>query len=265
MNHTFQTVLLDISEGIATVTLNRPERLNAFTDEVHADLREAMGLIRADKSVRVLILTGSGRGFCAGADLTTRVMAPGDAPRDLGASLEKNYKPFVLGLRALPIPVIGAINGVAAGAGASVALACDIIVAARSASFIQAFCRIGLVPDAGGTYFLTRVLGTQRAMGLALFGDKLSAEQAEAWGLIWKCVDDAELVPTVRKLALQLASGPTQGYRRIKQAIYAAELQALEQQMDLERDLQRELGHTSDFREGVSAFIEKRPARFRGE
>ena len=265
MGTAFQHILLDLSEGVATLTLNRPDRLNSFTDAMHADLREAMGVIRADKSVRALILTGAGRGFCAGQDLNDRVAAPGDAPLDLGASLEKNYKPFVLGLRALPIPVIGAINGVAAGAGASVALACDVVIAARSASFIQAFCRLGLVPDAGGTYFLTRLAGRARAMGLALFGDKLSAEQAEAWGLIWKCVDDAELMPTVRKLALQLATGPTLGYARTKQAIYAAEVQALEQQIDLERDFQRELGRTGDYREGVAAFTQKRAPQFRGQ
>ncbi|MEX0959626.1 MAG: enoyl-CoA hydratase-related protein, partial [Burkholderiales bacterium] len=189
----------------------------------------------------------------------------GGAPPDLGASIDNNYKPFVLALRSLPIPVIAAVNGVAAGAGASLALACDVVVAARSASFVQAFCRLGLVPDAGGSYFLTRSLGAPRAMGLALFGDKLPAEQAADWGLIWKCVDDDELMPTVRELAARLAGGPTRGYARTKQAIYAAENHLLEQQIDLERDFQRELGRSRDYREGVDAFLARRAPQFTGE
>jgi len=261
----FQNLLFAVGEGVATITLNRPERLNAFTQGLHTDLREALGRVREDRSVRVLVITGAGRGFCAGQDLNDRAVTRDQAPPDLGDSLEKNYKPLVLGIRALPIPVIAAVNGVAAGAGASFALACDVVVAARSAAFIQAFCRLGLVPDAGGTYFLTRSLGPARAMGLALFGDRLGAEQAEAWGLIWKCVDDAELMPTVRELAAQLAAGPTLGYGRTKQAIHSAERHALEQQLDFERDLQRELGRTQDFQEGVRAFLEKRPARFTGQ
>ena len=261
----FQNLLFAVGEGVATITLNRPERLNAFTQGLHTDLREALGRVREDRSVRVLVITGAGRGFCAGQDLNDRAVTRDPAPPDLGDSLEKNYKPLVLGIRALPIPVIAAVNGVAAGAGASFALACDVVVAARSAAFIQAFCRLGLVPDAGGTYFLTRSLGPARAMGLALFGDRLGAEQAEAWGLIWKCVDDAELMPTVRELAAQLAAGPTLGYGRTKQAIHSAERHALEQQLDFERDLQRELGRTQDFQEGVRAFLEKRPARFTGQ
>jgi 2-(1,2-epoxy-1,2-dihydrophenyl)acetyl-CoA isomerase len=261
----YQNILFDAANGVATITLNRPERLNAFTQGLHTDLRDALGRVRDDRSVRVLIVTGAGRGFCAGQDLNDRAVTRDQAPPDLGDSLEKNYKPLVLGLRALPIPVIAAVNGVAAGAGASFALACDLVVAARSAGFIQAFCRLGLVPDAGGTYFLTRSLGAPRAMGLALLGERLDAEQAEAWGLIWKCVDDAELMPTVRNLAAQFAAGPTLGYAKTKQAIYAAERHALEQQLDHERDLQRELGRTQDFQEGVRAFLEKRPARFTGQ
>ncbi len=265
MSGSFQTILFEVSDGVATLTLNRPERLNSFTDAMHAELREALQQVGSSRAIRALVLTGAGRGFCAGQDLSDRKVAPGEAPRDLGASIERNYAPLVLALRALPVPVIAAVNGVAAGAGANVALACDVVVAARSATFIQAFCRLGLVPDAGGTYFLTRRLGAARAMGLALFGDKLPAEDAAAWGLIWKCVEDDQLMPTVRALAAQLAAGPTLGYARTKQAIHAAERQALEAQLDLERDFQRELGRSHDYQEGMRAFLEKRPPRFLGE
>jgi 2-(1,2-epoxy-1,2-dihydrophenyl)acetyl-CoA isomerase len=265
----FRNIVLDLSEGVATLTLNRPERLNAFNDAMHAELREALARVGGERTIRAVILTGAGRGFCAGQDLADRSVTPGNtggnAPRDLGASLEANYNPLVLALRALPMPVLCAVNGVAAGAGASIALACDVVVAARSASFIQAFSRLGLVPDCGGTYFLTRALGAPRALGLALFGGRLSAEQALAWGLIWSCVDDVELMPVARKLAAQLASGPTRGFALTKEAIYAAEQRALAAQLDLERDFQRELGHTRDYREGVAAFLEKRAPRFRGE
>ena len=264
MSETAEPLLMDVDAGVATLTLNRPARLNSFTESLHLALRDALSRLRADKTIRAMILTGAGRGFCAGQDLNERAPLPDDARPDLGGSLEKNYKPLVLALRALPMPVIAAVNGVAAGAGASLALACDVVIAARSATFIQAFGKLGLVPDAGGTYFLTRSLGAPRAMGLALFGEKLPAEQAQAWGLIWKCVDDAELMPGARALAAQLASGPTLGFARTKQAIYAAEQHALEQQIDLECQLQRELGRSDDYREGVRAFLEKRPARFGG-
>lgn len=261
----FESIDLEVSEGVATLTLNRPERLNAFNDTMRGELREALARIGGDRSMRAVLLTGAGRAFCAGQDLTERSLAPGDAPRDLGASLEKNYNPMVLALRALPLPVVCAVNGVAAGAGASIALACDVVIAARSASFIQAFSKLGLVPDCGGTYFLARALGAPRALGLAWFGERLGAEQAESWGLIWKCVDDAALMSTARGLALHLASGPTRGFALTKAAIYAAEQRVLAAQLDLERDFQRELGHTRDYREGVSAFLEKRVPQFRGE
>lgn len=257
-------ILVDVRDNIARITLNRPDRLNSFNDAMHAALREALGKVRADSSVRVLLLTGAGRGFCAGQDLSDRAVAPGGTAVDLGASIERNYMPLVLGLRALPLPVVCAVNGVAAGAGANIALACDLVVAARSASFIQAFSKIGLVPDSGGTYFLPRLLGTSRAMGLAMLADKLSAEQAAEWGLIWKCVDDVELVPTVDALLRQLAQAPTKGLAAIKQALYASAGNTLEAQLALERDLQRSLGYSDDYREGVAAFIDKRAPRFSG-
>ncbi len=265
MNEPYQNILFEVSAGVATVTLNRPDKLNSFTGAMHEEVRDALARIRDDRAVRAVVLTGAGRGFCAGQDLSDRKVAPGGAAVDLGESIERNYKPLVLGLRSLPKPVIGAINGVAAGAGANLALACDLVVAARSASFVQAFCRLGLVPDSGGTYFLSRSLGSQRALGLALFGDKLPAEEAERWGLIWRCVDDAQLMPTARAMAEQLAAGPTRGFARTKEAIYAAERQGLEAQLDMERDCQRELGYTKDYREGVTAFMERRPPVFMGE
>jgi 2-(1,2-epoxy-1,2-dihydrophenyl)acetyl-CoA isomerase len=258
------SILLDIRDGIARITLNRPDRLNSFNDAMHASLREALDRVRGDDSVRVMLLTGAGRGFCAGQDLSDRSVAPGGTPVDLGASIERNYKPLILTLRALPMPVVCAVNGVAAGAGANIALACDVVIAAKSASFIQAFAKIGLVPDSGGTYWLPRLVGPARAMGLALLGDKLPAEQAAAWGLIWKCVDDAELIPTVDALLAQLAQAPTKGLAAIKHALHASEHNTVEQQLSLECELQRMLGYSTDYREGVAAFIEKRAPKFTG-
>ena len=204
---TYETILFSIEGGIARITLNRPDRLNSFNDQMHSEVRAALDAVRADASVRVLLLTGEGRGFCAGQDLGDRAVVPGGAPVDLGASIERNYKPLILGLRALELPVVCAVNGVAAGAGANLALACDIVIATRSASFIQAFSRIGLIPDSGGTYFLPRLVGEARALGLSLLGDKLSAEQAADWGLIWQCVDDGQLPGVTEKLLTQLAAG----------------------------------------------------------
>jgi 2-(1,2-epoxy-1,2-dihydrophenyl)acetyl-CoA isomerase len=226
-------------------------------------MRAALAQVAAG-GARVLVITGAGRGFCAGQDLNDRAVAPGGAAPDLGDSIERNYKPLVLALRALPLPVIAAVNGVAAGAGANLALACDLVVAARSASFVQAFAKIGLVPDTGGTWFLPRLAGTARALGLALLGEKLPAEQAAAWGLIWRCVDDAELAAVVAGLAQQLAAAPTRGLARSKQAIYESWGRSLGQQLDVERDYQAELGRTADYAEGVRAFGEKRAAKFTG-
>src|SRR5438067_9987512 len=187
----YENIKFETASGIARITLNRPDRLNSFTSAMHAETRDALATADGDAAMRVLLLTGAGRGFCAGQDLSDRAVAPGQAPVDLGASIEQNYRPLVLTLRALPMPVVCAVNGVAAGAGANLALACDIVIATKSAAFIQAFCKIGLVPDSGGTYFLPRFAGTARAMGLALLGDKLHAEEAAAWGLSWNCVEDS--------------------------------------------------------------------------
>jgi 2-(1,2-epoxy-1,2-dihydrophenyl)acetyl-CoA isomerase len=261
----YQHILYEATGGIARLTLNRPDRLNSFNDAMHAEVRDALAKLAADVSVRVLLLTGAGRGFCAGQDLSDRAVAPGAAPVDLGASIERNYRPLILTLRNLPMPVVCAVNGVAAGAGANLALACDLVIATKSASFIQAFCKIGLIPDSGGTYFLPRLLGGARAMGLALLADKLSADDAERWGLIWKAVEDAKLLEEATTLATQLAAGPTKGYALLKKALNASEGSSLDAQLDLERDLQREAGFSEDYREGVSAFLQKRAPQFKGK
>jgi len=260
----FETILFEIDGGVATLTLNRPDKLNAFTAAMHEELREAMHRVRTEQDVRALLIAANGRGFCAGQDLTERVMKDGAGPFDLGATLEKNYNPLVKGLRELPFPVICAVNGVAAGAGCNFALACDIVIAARSASFIEVFSRIGLIPDACGTYVLPRLVGMARAMGMSLTTEPVTAEQAAAWGLIWKCVDDDQLTSTTRDLAQRFAAGPTRAYALIKQALYASPNNTLEQQLALEAALQREAGQSADFQEGVKAFLEKRAAQFTG-
>jgi 2-(1,2-epoxy-1,2-dihydrophenyl)acetyl-CoA isomerase len=258
----FETILFEIRDGVAKLTLNRPDKLNSFNVQMHEELREALDTVETDTDIRVLVLTGAGRGFCAGQDLSDRGVAAGEI--DLGASIEKYYAPLVRQLHLLPLPVIAAVNGVAAGAGANLAFACDLAIAAKSASFIESFCKLGLIPDTGGTYFLPRLVGTARAMGMALLGEKISAEQAAEWGLIWKCVDDSQFMAEVDKLALQLAAAPTTGLARIKQAIYSSGERSLDQQLDFERDTMRELGRSVDFREGVAAFLEKRAPRFAG-
>ena len=259
----YESILYASADGVARLTLNRPERLNSLNAAMHAELRDALARVVADGS-RVLVLSGAGRGFCAGQDLGDRqVMGRGDRA-DLGESIERNYKPLILALRALPLPAIAAVNGVAAGAGVSLALACDLVIAASSASFIQAFCRLGLVPDSGATWFLPRLVGRARATGLAMLGERLSAAQAAEWGLIWRCVEDPAFAEAVDELARTLAAGPTRALVRTRQAIDSAATQALGAQLDLERDCQRELGYTDDYAEGVAAFSEKRAARFSG-
>jgi 2-(1,2-epoxy-1,2-dihydrophenyl)acetyl-CoA isomerase len=248
--------------GVLRITLNRPDKLNAFNAAIHKGLANAMTRAETDAAVRCLLITGAGRGFCAGQDLGERDMK---APViDLGEGLDARYNPLVRRMRALPKPIVCAVNGVAAGAGANFALACDIVLAARSASFGQAFVKIGLLPDCGGSYFLPRLAGTQRAMALAMTGERLAAEDAERWGLIWKCVDDADLKSTSEELARQLASGPTKALGLIKRAIYNSADNDLDAQLDLERDLQRELGKGMDYREGIAAFLEKRKPDFAG-
>lgn len=256
-------VLVEKRAGYCVVTLNRPQRLNAFNDAMHVALAAALAEIEADESCRALLLTGAGRGFCAGQDLNDRIPKPGQTVV-LGVALEQFYNPLIRRLRTLRFPVVAAVNGIAAGAGANIALACDIVLAAKSANFVQAFSKIGLVPDSGGTWFLPRLVGTARARGLALLAEPLPAEKAEGWGLIWKAVDDAELMPQAEKLCMQFAQAPTWGLSLIKRALDASETNDLATQLDLERDLQREAGMSPDYVEGVRAFVEKRPPAFTG-
>jgi 2-(1,2-epoxy-1,2-dihydrophenyl)acetyl-CoA isomerase len=257
------TILVDLRPGYRVITLNRPDKLNAVNDAMHQALRKALGDAEADESCRALLLTGAGRGFCTGQDLSDRLAKSGESVV-LGGAQETFYNPLVRKLRSLPFPVVAAVNGVAAGAGANIALACDIVLAGRSANFIQSFARVGLVPDSGGTWILPRLVGSARAKGLALLAEPLSAEKAEQWGLIWKCVDDAALASEAQKLCEHFATAPTQGLALIKQALNASVGNSLDAQLDLERDLQRMASLTLDYAEGVRAFIEKRKANFTG-
>jgi len=259
----YETILLEIANGAARLTLNRPDRLNSFNVQMHADVSSALNEI-ANSGARVLVLTGAGRGFCAGQDLSDRAVAPGGDGVDLGESLENRYNPLIKGITSLEMPVICAVNGVAAGAGANIALACDIVIVARSAKFIQSFANIGLIPDSGGTWTLPRLAGQSRALGLALTGEPLTAERAEAWGMIWKCVDDEKLREETDALAAKLASAPTRGLAMTKRLIRESGARTLEAQLNVERDAQRALGRTADYKEGVAAFMEKRPPKFSG-
>lgn len=256
-------VLTDKREGFRVITLNRPDRLNSFNEHMHEALMAALCGAEEDPACRAVVLTGAGRGFCAGQDLSDRVFSPGQVP-DLTVTIEKFYNPLIRKLRALPIPVVCAVNGVAAGAGVNIALACDIVLAARSAKFIQAFAKIGLVPDSGGTWFLPRLVGNARARALALLAEPIPAEQAESWGMIWKSVDDPSLMAEAHRVASHFATQPTIGLSLIKHALDASETNTLDQQLDLERDLQGKAGRTPDYLEGVTAFFEKRQPNFTG-
>ena len=263
----YRNILYSTEGGIARLTLSRPDKLNSFTGEMHAELRDALDRIQADGSVRVLVLSGAGRAFCAGQDLADPEMSalPDGRLADIGNVVENNYKPLILRLQNLRVPTIAAVNGIAAGAGASVALACDLVVATKSASFLQAFSKIGLVPDTGGTWFLPQRVGMARAMGLAMLADKLPAEKAADWGLIWAAYDDAEFGARVDALAAQLAAMPTKALVRTRQAMHAAAGHTLEQQLSFEGGFMRELGWSPDYAEGVAAFMEKRAPKFTGE
>ena len=251
-------VLTSVEAGVLAITLNRPDKLNAFTPEMHKELRRALEQALDEREIRALLLTGAGRAFCAGQDLSERNVAPGSAPIDLSVTLGSYYNPLVRRMRELPKPIVCAVNGVAAGAGANIALACDIVIAARSASFVQSFARLGLVPDSGGTYFLPRLAGSARAMGLAMLAEPLSAEDAERWGLIWKAVDDERLMAEAAELARALASGPSKAFGLIKKAMHASPGNSLDAQLDLERDLQREAGFSEDYRKAVAEFLQKK-------
>lgn len=251
---------VSIANGIARITLNRPDRLNSFTRAMHAELRDALADLG---EARVVILTGAGRGFCAGQDLNDRAVAPGEAV-DLGETVEESWNPLIRTLASLPQPVIARVNGVAAGAGANIALACDLVIAGKSAKFIQSFSALGLIPDSGGSWHLPRLIGQARALGLALTGEPLPAERAAEWGLIWKAVDDDQLDAEVDAVAAKLASLPPLGLAAIKQIIRTSWSRSLDEELDLQRDEMRRLGFTQDYREGVAAFLEKRPAKFIG-
>jgi 2-(1,2-epoxy-1,2-dihydrophenyl)acetyl-CoA isomerase len=257
----WETILFTAADGVATLTLNRPDKLNALSDQLHLDIADALGMVETDPALRALIITGAGRGFCSGADLSERLGRQGGT-KD---ALDRHYHPRLHRLRSLKKPVIAAVNGPAAGAGMSLALACDIVIAAQSATFIQAFTRIALVPDAGSTFFLPRLIGTARAKGLTLLAEPLGAAQAEAWGLIWKAVPDDKLMAEATALATKLAQGPTFALGLTKTAIDASLENDLDSQLALERDFQQAASNSQDFREGVTAFLEKRPARFTGK
>ncbi|HEX9168739.1 MAG TPA: enoyl-CoA hydratase-related protein [Roseiarcus sp.] len=258
-----QPVLLDkLDGGVLALTLNRPERLNALNIALIQALLAAAQRAAADPECRVVLITGAGRGFCAGADLADRALSPGSARPDLGQALEKGINPLIRAIRKLPKPVVCAVNGPAAGAGANLALACDVVLAAKSAQFLQAFARIGLIPDAGGTFILPRLVGDARARALMMLADPINAEQAEAWGMIHRAVEDQDLMGEARIVAERLSGGPTHTFGLIKRALAASPGAGLDAQLDLERDLQREAGGRDEYVEGVRAFLEKRKADF---
>jgi len=261
----YNNIQFVIEDGLAILTWNRPDRLNSFNTEMHAEVKDAFKRIKKDPAVRCLLITGNGRGFCAGQDLSDRAVAASDEMPDLAASVEKNYNPLIRTISGLEMPVLCAVNGVAAGAGANIALACDIVFAAKSASFIQSFNKLGLVPDSGGTWALPRLVGHSRAMSLCLLGEKVKADDAQAMGMIYKVLDDEQLLEEVVELGKQLAKAPTKGLALIKRAIRASYENTLDQQLDLERDLQGVAGRTEDYREGVDAFMNKREPNYQGK
>ena len=257
----YESIIFSSADGVARIVLNRPDRLNSFTRAMHGELRDALANLG---EARVLILTGAGRGFCAGQDLNDRAVAPGESV-DLGETVDECWNPLIRTLATLPQPVIARINGVAAGAGANIALACDLVIAGKSAKFIQSFSALGLIPDSGGSWHLPRLVGQARALGLAMTGQPLSADQAAEWGMIWKSVEDDQLDTEVDSLAAKLAGLPPLGMAAIKQIIRTSWSRSLDQELDLQRDEMRRLGFTSDYREGVAAFLEKREPKFTGK
>ncbi|CAI3114943.1 2-(1,2-epoxy-1,2-dihydrophenyl)acetyl-CoA isomerase PaaG [Acinetobacter sp. V110_1] len=260
----YQNIIAEEKNGVGYLTFNRPKALNSFNVDMHREVAEVLNQWTKNPDVRCVVISGEGRGFCAGQDLGDRVVDPNAEAPDLGYSIETYYNPLIKTIVNMPKPVICAVNGVAAGAGANIALACDLVIAAKSANFVQAFCRLGLVPDSAGTWFLPRAVGHARAMGLTLLGDKLPAETAKEWGMIWDVVEDAELKAKVTELAERLAKQPTFGLSLIKKAIHQSSNNTFDEQVLLERDLQRIAGRSEDYREGVQAFMNKREPNFKG-
>ena len=261
----YQTIEYSVSQGVGTICLNRPQALNSFTVQMHEELRGLLKQIQQDSSIRCVLLTGAGKGFCAGQDLNDRTVSADQGPVDLGDSVEQNYNPLIRMITSLEKPVICAVNGVAAGAGVSIALACDIVLAARSTKFVMAFSKLGVIPDSGCTWHLPRAVGLPRALGLALIGDKITAEQAESWGMIWQVIDDEQLMVKAQELAVHFATQPTKGLALIKRALRQSLGNNLDTQLELEKDYMRIAGRTADYAEGVAAFTEKRAPEFKGE
>lgn len=263
----YSLIAFNVHEGVARLTLNRPDKMNSFNVQMHAELRDALDSIQTNPAVRVLVITGAGRGFCAGQDLADAEVrfTPGETPPDLGDVVERHYKPLVMRLSQLRVPTIAAVNGIAAGAGASLALACDLVIATQSASFVLPFANIGLIPDTGCSWHLPQRIGQARALGLALTGKKLPAAQAAEWGMIWEAVEDAAFATHVDALATKLATMPTKAMVRTRQAMQLAQTHTFEEHLTYEGTLMRELGKSSDYVEGVSAFLEKRAPKFTGE